>query len=302
MHRARPPLAGSRNLTTWLNTTTVGETAQFVRDSNCVTTMRGGDPVLRPMIDSLFEVRPEDFSVTVPAGWSTIRLNEELEPYGLVLPRHCAMRAPVDMSADFSWAVGVLSDTMTIGEGIAWNLPHILEAQHGTWRDWLLDATFVTAAGEVCHAGARVSKNVAGFDIHKLIIGSRGAFVVPVSFTLRVIPLSAVREPVLIFSPQFGDFTPERLHSIQRVLPIHFAEATSRLVETNWFADPSTSTIYILGDHPAEIARFEGDWLIALSGDAPGLEFFAAEAWAILRTKELFDPTKKLNPGALGIV
>ena len=61
----------------------------------------------------------------------------------------------------------------------------------GTWRNHLLAAQYVTGAGELVRFGRPVVKNVAGYDLSRLLIGSRGTLGVPVSFTFRLLPRRA---------------------------------------------------------------------------------------------------------------
>lgn len=68
----------------------------------------------------------------------------------------------------------------------------------GTFRQTLLAATYVTGAGELVHMGRGVMKNVAGYDLVRLLIGSRGRLGVPLSFRFRLVPRqprSWVRRP-----------------------------------------------------------------------------------------------------------
>jgi glycolate oxidase subunit GlcD len=62
---------------------------------------------------------------------------------------------------------------------------------YGTLRRSLLAATLVTGAGEVVRLGRAVIKNVAGYDLYRLLIGSRGYLGVPVTCTFRLV----VRKP-----------------------------------------------------------------------------------------------------------
>lgn len=58
----------------------------------------------------------------------------------------------------------------------------------GLVRQNLLAVTYVTGAGEIVRMGRAVMKNVAGYDLFRLLIGSRGRFGVPVTFTFRLQP------------------------------------------------------------------------------------------------------------------
>jgi FAD/FMN-containing dehydrogenase len=60
----------------------------------------------------------------------------------------------------------------------------------GTLRQHLLAVTFVTGRGEVVTMGRAVVKNVAGYDLFRLLIGSRGRYGIPIRCTLRLAPRS----------------------------------------------------------------------------------------------------------------
>jgi FAD/FMN-containing dehydrogenase len=74
----------------------------------------------------------------------------------------------------------------SVGSVIASGTSGPLAAGFGRLRDHLLGVTFVGGDGSIVHAGGRVVKNVAGYDLTKLAVGSYGAFGIITSATLRV--------------------------------------------------------------------------------------------------------------------
>lgn len=74
----------------------------------------------------------------------------------------------------------------TIGGLLAMGHPHRHESRFGAWRDWVTGMTILRADGEVAKSGSRVIKSVAGYDIHRLMVGSRGGLGVILEATLRV--------------------------------------------------------------------------------------------------------------------
>ncbi|MDA8343874.1 MAG: FAD-binding protein [Thermaerobacter sp.] len=80
----------------------------------------------------------------------------------------------------------------TLGEALLQNDygPEHLGA--GTLRAHLLAITYVTGAGELVRIGRSVMKNVAGYDLFRLLIGSRGRLGIPAQVTLRLLPRRAV--------------------------------------------------------------------------------------------------------------
>ena len=78
----------------------------------------------------------------------------------------------------------------TIGATIATASSGPLSAAFGTPRDHVLGCEIITGTGEVVRAGGRVVKNVAGFDLVRLVTGSWGTLGVltEVSIRLRALP------------------------------------------------------------------------------------------------------------------
>lgn len=66
----------------------------------------------------------------------------------------------------------------------------------GTVRDLLIGLTFVRADGKPVHAGGRVVKNVAGYDVCKLLVGSHGTLGVVTEAIFRLHPVAAARRVV----------------------------------------------------------------------------------------------------------
>jgi glycolate oxidase FAD binding subunit len=85
------------------------------------------------------------------------------------------------------------SATSTVGGAIASGIDSTLRQQYGTARDFLVGAEFVDGAGKRCKSGGRVVKNVTGYDLHKLLIGSLGSLGVITRLNFRTFPLPELR-------------------------------------------------------------------------------------------------------------
>jgi glycolate oxidase FAD binding subunit len=85
------------------------------------------------------------------------------------------------------------SATSTVGGAIASGIDSALRQQYGTARDFLIGAEFVDGMGKQCKSGGRVVKNVTGYDLHKLLIGSLGTLGVITRLNFRTFPLPDLR-------------------------------------------------------------------------------------------------------------
>ena len=86
----------------------------------------------------------------------------------------------------------------TIGGIVACNLSGSRRLKAGALRDHILGLRGVTGAGDVFKAGARVVKNVTGYDLPKLVTGSYGTLAAVTSVILKVLPQSETEETVVL--------------------------------------------------------------------------------------------------------
>ena len=85
----------------------------------------------------------------------------------------------------------------TLGAMLAVGTAGPLQASFGSPRDQVLGATLVTGDGRVLRLGGRVVKNVAGFDLLKLVTGSWGTLGMITSVTMRLHPVPATDRTLL---------------------------------------------------------------------------------------------------------
>lgn len=116
------------------------------------------------------EYTPDDLVVVVEAGLTLGELDSVLAEHGQRL------------ALDPPWPGA------TVGGVIATNAAGPLRLGYGGVRDLLIGVTLVRADGAVAHAGGKVVKNVAGYDLGRLLVGSYGTLGVIAQAALRLHP------------------------------------------------------------------------------------------------------------------
>jgi glycolate oxidase FAD binding subunit len=142
------------------------------------TRVRIGDDLDTSGLDRILEHETGDLTCTVEAG---IRLSE----LNAALGRH-GQRLSLDPPGD-----------PTIGACLAKNLSGPLRHRWGSPRDLVLGVTLVLADGTIANAGGKVVKNVAGYDLGKLVCGSLGRLALIARVSLRLHPIPAATGTVV---------------------------------------------------------------------------------------------------------
>ncbi|HKA94346.1 MAG TPA: FAD-binding protein [Acidimicrobiia bacterium] len=116
---------------------------------------------------------PAELTVTAGAGTTVAELAALLGPAG--------QECPLDAR----------SPEATVGGVLAAGLSGLRRLRYGPLRDRLLEVRFVTADGRLVKGGGPTVKNVTGFDLPRLLVGSLGTIGVLVRVTLRCQPRPA---------------------------------------------------------------------------------------------------------------
>jgi glycolate oxidase FAD binding subunit len=126
-------------------------------------------------LNALREHTWQDMTCTVEAGCTWASLQSALAQHG-----QCVALDPL-------WP-----ERATVGGVVATNDSGALRLRYGSLRDLIIGMTIVLADGTIAHTGGKVVKNVAGYDLHKLMTGAFGTLgvITSVNFRLHSIPQS----------------------------------------------------------------------------------------------------------------
>lgn len=123
-------------------------------------------------LNRIISYDPGDLTLSVEPGCTVAAVNAALAEHGQFLP-----------------LAGPFRDRATIGGTIASGIDSPLRQRYGTARDFVLGVEFVTGDGNLAKSGGRVVKNVTGYDMHKVMIGSLGTLGVLTRINFRTFPL-----------------------------------------------------------------------------------------------------------------
>jgi len=191
---------------------------------------------------------PAEMTVRVKAGTAVAELSAALAEHGQLVPLD--PRVP---------------ERATVGGVLSTGESGVRRLRYGPVRDTLLEVRFVTAAGRMAKAGGPVVKNVSGFDLCRLMVGSRGTLGVIAEVVLRVQPVPATSRWLMGAGDPF--------------------EARRRLFRPSAILWDGDMTWVLLEGHPADVAA-EASVLGPGFVDTPGPPDLPAHRWS-LRPSEL---------------
>jgi glycolate oxidase FAD binding subunit len=137
-------------------------------------------------LDRVLEYAPSDQVVVVEAGVTLASLQAVLAPHGQRLA--CDPPHP---------------DAATLGGILATNAFGPLRSRYGSLRDLLIGVSILRADATTVRGGGKVVKNVAGFDLPKLAVGSLGSLGMIATAAFRVHPM-----PEAVATLRFRRMTP----------------------------------------------------------------------------------------------
>ena len=132
-------------------------------------------------LNRVVEHAPSDQIIAVEAGATLAQVQERVGAHG----QRLALDPPLPHRA-------------TIGGIVAANAFGPLRTRYGSVRDLIIGISIIRSDGVLAHGGGKVVKNVAGFDLPKLMVGSLGTLGMIATATFRLHPLPESSETLLM--------------------------------------------------------------------------------------------------------
>ena len=186
-----------------------------------------GNPPAGELLDTtghagIVAYEPTELVVTARAGTPLAELEAVLAEQGQMLafePPHFSSNSPLPqageglgervetaaafpLSPDPSPRRGEGSGLATVGGCVAAGLSGPRRATAGAVRDFVLGVKVLSGAGEVLNFGGQVMKNVAGYDVSRLVTGAMGTLGLLLEVSLKVLPKPAAEATLRLEMPQ----------------------------------------------------------------------------------------------------
>jgi len=202
---------------------------------------------------SILEIDPANLTVTTQPGIINAELNRAVGEHGLFYPPD---------PASF--------EMCTIGGNLAENSGGLRCVKYGVTRDWVLGLEVVLADASVIRTGGKNIKDVAGYDLTNVFVGSEGTLGMITEATLRLLPLPPPKLTLISFFATVGAAG----DAVARIIASGVIPVTLEMMDAYTIA--AVDNVHQLG-----LDRTAGAMLMVesdLGGEAAERELAAAEA------------------------
>lgn len=239
--------------------------------------------------DTKLEIDTDDLVAVVSPGVITAKINEKAEQFGLMYP-------PDPSSAHVS----------TIGGNLAENAGGPRGLKYGVTKDYVLGLEIVTADGKIVRTGGRTIKNVTGYDLTKLIVGSEGTLGIITEATLQLVPKPIATKTAMVLFDELVDsgraiskvLSSGILPSKMEIMDRHCIIAVENYAELGLPIDAEAILLVELDGHPAALVEeMERVKEACLSVGARKVQIAATDVEA----NELWRARKLVSPAIVSI-
>lgn len=157
------------------------------RTGGCIP-LAGGISLCLDRMTRIVELDEANMTVTVEPGVRTIDLYN-----------YCAVRGLFYPPDPASWKFS------TIGGNVAENAGGMRAVKYGVTANYVLGLEVVLAEGTVLSTGGKAIKNVTGYDLKSLFVGSEGTLGIITRILLRLIPMPKMRRTIQVMFKSLDD-------------------------------------------------------------------------------------------------
>lgn len=172
--------------------------------------VEGGIVLKMNRFDQIVEIDQQNLTVTLGPGVVTHALHQAVEAVGLFYP-------PDPGSMQIS----------TVGGNIAQGAGGMRGLKYGVTKDYVMGLEYVLPTGEVLRTGGKNVKDVAGYDMTRLLVGSEGTLAVITEITLKLIPLPETKRTLVAYYANLADAA----RTVERVIASKIIPATMEFLD-----------------------------------------------------------------------
>jgi glycolate oxidase len=172
--------------------------------------VHGGLVLSLEKMNRILEIDTENMVAVVEPGVITGELQKAVLQEGLLYP-------PDPASLDIC----------SIGGNVAENAGGPRAVKYGTTKEYILGLEFVTPDGTIMNTGGKIVKDVTGYNLAGIIIGSEGTLAVVTKIYLKLIPAPSVTKDLLVPFDSVDD----AINAVYRILTARITPATLEFME-----------------------------------------------------------------------
>ena len=191
-----------------------GNGTRFVSENSGKSTSNSSDLLSLKNLNATRFFDPEDMVVGVESGMSIRTLQELLGERSMLLP------------------VNPWFPDSSVGSVVACNDFGPNRMNMGGLRDCIIGIEYINGKGEIVHAGGKVVKNVSGYDLTRMMLGSQGGLGIITAVNFKVMPKPVEAHGMFgVFNSASWLLQVAELH--KRRIPLDWIQAVST-VGSNW--------------------------------------------------------------------
>ena len=220
--------------------------------------VRGGVVLSMERLNRILEIDQENLLAVVQPNVITGDLQDAVEERGMFYP-------PDPASLRQS----------SLGGNVAENAGGPRAVKYGTTRRYVLALEAVLPTGELIRTGSKAVKNVVGYDLTQLLVGSEGTLAITTEITLRLVPRPVVQS---VMQATFADI-PTAVGAVTALLTARVLPATIELIDRVSLEAVARRLGRLVGPEGTEAML-----IVEVDGATAGVEEESARVMEVFRT------------------